>query len=176
MKVVFSAPSNSLKSLADDAGCGELVSGSEFRVIREKNRQFRGIACLDPKISANLIANSECYRKIPCATEQGIAFARTGNFEQQNREWIGSIGVEAVRTRKSGPCSISSGRLSMSVGKTSKHSGNRRLRTSAMGPTAPELCPLIETCPLVVSTCSSRILKSLRRYGPLPNSRNHRFQ
>ena len=139
MKVVFSAPSNSLKSLADDAGCGELVSGSEFRVIREKNRQFRGIACLDPKISANLIANSECYRKIPCATEQGIAFARTGNFEQQNREWIGSIGVEALRTRKSGPCSISSGRLSMSVRKTSKHSGNRRLRTSAMGPAAPEL-------------------------------------
>ena len=34
--------------------------------------------------------------------EHGIAFARTGNFEQQNREWIGSIGVEALRTRKSG--------------------------------------------------------------------------
>ena len=73
-----------------------------------------------------MIENSECYRKIPCATEQGIAFARTGNFAQQNREWIGSISVEALRTRKSGPCSISSGRLSMPIGKTSKHSGNRR--------------------------------------------------
>src|ERR1700730_16465502 len=88
--------------LADDAGCGEPVSGSEFPVIREKNRQFRGIACLEPKISANLIANSECYCVIPCATEQGIAFARTGNIERQNRECLGAI-RESAADRKLSP-------------------------------------------------------------------------
>ena len=35
---------------------------------------------LDPKISANLIANSECYRKIPCATETRNCFCSNGEF------------------------------------------------------------------------------------------------
>ena len=42
-------------------------------------------------MGANFEANSECYRQIPCATEQGITFARTGNFEQRNRECIRAI-------------------------------------------------------------------------------------
>jgi hypothetical protein len=86
--------------VADETVSGEPVSGSEFPVIREKNREFRGIASLVPKIGANLIANSECYRKIPCATEQGIAFARTGNFEQRNRECIGAIRESALFRRE----------------------------------------------------------------------------
>jgi hypothetical protein len=85
--------------VADEPVSGEPVSGQEFPVIREKNREFRGIASLAPTIGANLIANSDCYRKIPCATEQGIAFARTGNFEQQNRECIGGIRESALLKR-----------------------------------------------------------------------------
>jgi hypothetical protein len=77
--------------LADDAGCGEPVSGAEFPVIREITGNFEIIASLEQKTGANFEANSECYREIPCATEQGIAFARTGNFEQQNRECIRAI-------------------------------------------------------------------------------------
>jgi hypothetical protein len=65
-------------SLADDAVSGEPVSGSEFPVIREKNKEFRGIARLGPKIGANLKANSECYREIPCAAEQGIFLLEQG--------------------------------------------------------------------------------------------------
>src|ERR1700730_7647136 len=71
--------------LADDAGCGEPVSGAGFPVIREITGNFEIIASLEQKTGANFEANSECYRQIPCATEQGIAFARTGNFEQRNR-------------------------------------------------------------------------------------------
>ena len=78
-------------SLADEPVNGEPVSGSEFPVIREKNREFRKIASLEQKTGANFEANSECYRQIPCATEQGITFARTGNFEQRNRECIRAI-------------------------------------------------------------------------------------
>ena len=86
--------------LADEPVNGEPVSGSEFPVIREKNREFRGIASRGPKTGANFEANSECYREIPCATEQGIAFARTGNFEQQNRECIGAIRESSLLTRE----------------------------------------------------------------------------
>jgi hypothetical protein len=64
---------------------------SNFPVIREKTGNFEIIANLEQKTGANFEANSECYRQIPCATEQGIAFARTGNFEQQNRECIRAI-------------------------------------------------------------------------------------
>jgi hypothetical protein len=49
--------------------------------LRHNTGNFAKSLASSQKISANLIANSECYRKIPCATEQGIAFARTGNFE-----------------------------------------------------------------------------------------------
>ncbi|HJY47501.1 MAG TPA: hypothetical protein VJ349_02460, partial [Stellaceae bacterium] len=60
-------------------------------VIREKTGNFEIIASLEQKTGANFEANSECYRQIPCATEQGITFARTGNFEQRNRECIRAI-------------------------------------------------------------------------------------
>ena len=66
-------------------------SRGRFPVIREKNREFRKIPSLEQKMGANFEANSECYRQIPCATEQGITFARTGNFEQRNRECIRAI-------------------------------------------------------------------------------------
>jgi hypothetical protein len=78
-------------SLADETVSGEPVSPSNFPVIREKTGNFEIIANLEQKTGANFEANSECYRQIPCATEQGIAFARTGNFEQQNRECIRAI-------------------------------------------------------------------------------------
>ncbi|MGB8898349.1 MAG: hypothetical protein WCC90_03410 [Methylocella sp.] len=82
---------NLLNLLADDAVGSEPVSPSNFPVIREKTGNFEIIANLEQKTGANFEANSECYRQIPCATEQGIAFARTGNFEQQNRECIRAI-------------------------------------------------------------------------------------
>ena len=104
---------------------GKKQAISRNRLPRPKNqREFDSKFGVLPKNSLrNGTRNCFCSNGEFCTTEQGM-------------HW-----VEALRTRKSGPCSISSGRLSMSVGKTSKHSGNRRLRTSAMGPTAPELCP-----------------------------------
>src|SRR5580693_3869184 len=73
---------------------------SNFPVIREKTGNFEIIASLEQKMGANFEANSECYRQIPCATEQGIAFARTGNFEQQNRECIRAIRESAACGRQ----------------------------------------------------------------------------
>jgi hypothetical protein len=46
--------------VADDAVSGEPVSGAEFPVIREKNKEFRGITRPGPKIGAYLKAISEC--------------------------------------------------------------------------------------------------------------------
>ena len=119
-------PNNPVKNSGNTAFISHLLANSQQSTLKI-SASFRERWCRRCRHYSSLLLRgmgrlSECYQKIPCATEHGIAFARTGNFEQQNREWIGSIGVEAVRTRKSGPCSISSGRLSMSVGKTSKRS------------------------------------------------------
>ena len=102
--------------MADEPVNGELVSESVFPVIREKNREFRGIATRGPKTGANFEANSECYREIPCATEQGIAFARTGNFEQQNRECIGAIRESSLLTRENLRSAVDR-KLSAGIGK-----------------------------------------------------------
>jgi len=44
--------------------------------------RVRSIANLGPKIGAYFEANSMCYREIPCAAEQGIFSARTGNMSR----------------------------------------------------------------------------------------------
>ena len=48
---------------------------------RKKQGISRKSLAFVSRIGANLIVNSGCYRKIPCATEQGMVFARTGKSD-----------------------------------------------------------------------------------------------
>jgi hypothetical protein len=57
---------------------GKLVSGRNSLLSGKKTGNFAELLAFVARIGANLVANSECYRKIPCATEQGMVFARTG--------------------------------------------------------------------------------------------------
>ena len=77
--------------MADETVSGEPVCETNSLLSGKKTGNIRKIASLEQKTGANFEANSECYRQIPCATEQGITFARTGNFEQRNRECIRAI-------------------------------------------------------------------------------------
>ena len=81
--------------MADETVAGEPVSGPEFPVNRENNREIRGIARPGPKIGANLKANSECYREIPYAAEQGIFLLEQGMVRRHQ-----GIGSRRLGTRR----------------------------------------------------------------------------
>jgi hypothetical protein len=83
----MAAPNRAAQMLAADAVAVEPVSTLKFPANREINREFRRIRLLGAILKADMRANSEACNKIPYSTEQGIfakeqgiLYARTGNF------------------------------------------------------------------------------------------------
>jgi hypothetical protein len=83
----MAAPNRAAQMSAADAVAVEPVSTLKFPANREINREFRRIRLLGAILKADMRANSEACNKIPYSTEQGIfakeqgiLYARTGNF------------------------------------------------------------------------------------------------
>jgi hypothetical protein len=88
-------------------GCSPLRTPSptpDFPANREINREFRRIRLLDAILNADTPANSEACEEIPCATEQGIIYDRTGNLNPRAGNLILRWQMQS-RTRLTGVCS-----------------------------------------------------------------------
>jgi hypothetical protein len=72
-----------------DAVAREPVSTIEIAGNREKNREFCRIRPLGAILNADMQANSEAFRQIPCATKQRIISAKQGILAQKQGYFTG---------------------------------------------------------------------------------------